>query len=66
MKEYQPKEIFCPSCGCAAGTYDGRSTIDKIAKCQKCNKMVIYRVSTGKTENKPMQKRNCSSGMAFV
>ena len=66
MKKYKPKEIICPSCGCKAGTYDGRSTIDKTVKCRKCNKIVIYRVTTEKTENKPLQKRNCSSGMVFV
>lgn len=66
MKKYKPKEIICPSCNRKAGTWDGRSTTDKIVKCGKCGKLVIYRVATGETENKTVPKRNCSSGVVFV
>lgn len=64
--KYKPKTIFCPSCGRKAGTWDGRSTTDRIVKCGKCGKLVIYMVDTGKTENRPLPKRNCSSGVVFV
>lgn len=66
MKKYKPQSIFCPSCGRKAGTWDGRSTIDKIVKCKKCRKLVIYRTETGITENRTIPKRNCSSGTTFV
>lgn len=66
MKKYKPVKIFCPQCNSHVGTYDGRSTIDKIVKCKKCNKLVIHRIENGKTENRPAPKRNCSSGTAFA
>lgn len=66
MKKYKPKPIICPSCGKTCGTHDGRSTMDKIVKCEKCNKSVIYRTATGKTENGPLPQRTCSSGMVFI
>lgn len=66
MKKYKPVKIFCPQCNSHVGTHDGRSTIDKIVKCKNCNKLVIYKIKTGKTENKPVPKRNCSSGVVFI
>lgn len=66
MKKYKEKTIYCPKCGRKVGTYDGRSTIDKICRCKKCNKRIVYHVDTGETEIKNIPKRNCSSGMTFV
>lgn len=66
MKKYRPVKIFCPQCKGRVGTYDWRSTIDKIVKCKNCNKLVIYRIEIGKAENKPVLKRNCSSGVTFI
>lgn len=66
MRTYKPVKILCPQCNSRVGTHDGRSTTDKIVKCKKCNKLVIYRIETGKTENKPVPKRNCSSGVVFI
>lgn len=57
--------ILCPRCHRKVGTYDGKSTIDKIITCRKCRKLVIYRVITGETELKPIPPRACSSGMTF-
>lgn len=57
--------IHCPKCGTVVGKYDGRSTIDKVCKCRKCNKQVIYRVNTGETEIKNIPPRRTSSGMTF-
>lgn len=65
MKKYKPVKIFCPQCNSRVGTHDGRSTIDKIVKCEKCNKLVIYRIETGKTENEPLPPRTQGSGMRF-
>ena len=59
------KTIYCPSCGRKVATYDGESTIDKIADCKKCHKRVIYRVATGETELKDIPVRATSSGKTF-
>lgn len=66
MRKYNPVKIFCPQCNSHVGTWDGRSTMGKIVKCRKCGKLVIYRTETGKTENGPIPKRNCSSGTTFI
>ena len=63
MKE--KKKIFCPRCHRAVAIYDGKQTINPIAKCRKCNKRVIYHVDTGETEIKDVLPRNWSSGMTF-
>lgn len=59
------KTIYCPKCGRKVATYDGKSTIDKIADCKKCHKRVIYRVTTGETELKDIPVRATSSGKTF-
>lgn len=59
------KTIYCPRCGRKVATYDGKSTIDKIADCKKCHKRVIYRVATDKTELKDIPVRATSSGKTF-
>lgn len=61
----QPKIIFCPKCKRKVATYDGKSTIDVISRCYKCNKRVIYHIETGVTELKKRPPRNCSSGISF-
>ena len=48
MKE--KKKIFCPRCHRAVAIYDGKQTINLIAKCKKCKKLVVYHVDTEKTE----------------
>lgn len=63
--KYEPKTIFCPSCNRKVGAWDGRSSINLITRCKKCNKRVIYRVDTGEIEIKPLPQRNCSSGLTF-
>lgn len=62
---FEQKTIYCQRCGRKVGTYDGRSTINRIFSCRKCNKRVIYHVDTGETEIKDVLPRNCSSGMTF-
>lgn len=63
--EYRKKIIYCPRCNRKVGTWDGRSTINIVSKCNKCKKQVVYHVNTGETEIKPIPPRNCSSGMTF-
>lgn len=64
-KRIEPKTIYCPRCGRKVATYDGRSTINVIARCKKCRKRVVYHVDTGETEIKPIPPRTTSSGMTF-
>lgn len=66
MKKYKTVDIRCPICGRYVGQYDGRSTTNYIARCNKCRKRVIYHIGTGETEVKNIPKRNCSSGMTFI
>lgn len=60
------KTIYCPKCGRRVATWDGRSTIDVIVNCRKCNKRVIYRVATGETEIKRIPIRGTSSGKTIL
>lgn len=59
------KIIYCPSCGRKIGAYDGKSTIDKIMDCKKCQKRVVYRVTTEEREVKIIPARATSSGKTF-
>lgn len=61
----ESKTIYCPRCGRKAAFYDGRTTINPIARCRKCNKLVIYNVAKGAVTMKAVPERNCSSGMRF-
>lgn len=61
----EPKKIYCPNCGHKVGTYDGRSTINVLAKCKKCKKLVVYNIENEKTEIKEIPQRETSSGMRF-
>lgn len=63
MVTKEAKKIYCPRCGRKVGTYDGKSTVHKIVKCKKCNKLVVYNVETGKIKVTNIPERNCSSGM---
>ena len=63
MENKGTKTIYCPKCGRKVGIYDGKSTVHKIAKCKKCDKLVVYNVDTGKTKVTKVPERNCSSGM---
>lgn len=59
------KDILCPRCKRRVAAYDGKSTIDVVARCVKCRKRIIYRVDTGNIEMKPLPQRKCSSGCTF-
>ena len=61
----EPKTIYCPRCGRKVAIWDGRSIINVIANCKKCNKRIVYHVDTGETERKDIPPRNCTSGMTF-
>ena len=59
------KMIYCPKCRRKVATYDGRATINKIAKCKKCDLQVIYDVARDETTVKPLPKRETSSGVVL-
>lgn len=63
MRSYKPKIIYCPQCKKKVGTYDGRSTINLIIDCGRCQKRIVYYVNADEIEVKPMPPRNCSSGL---
>lgn len=58
-------EIYCPKCGMKLGTYDGKSTINKILKCKECHRRVVYHVDTGETEIKLLPRRDSLSGKRY-
>lgn len=61
----EPKTIYCPRCKRRVAQWNGKSTIDIISKCKKCNIRVIYRIETGITEKKEIPPRAQSSGINF-
>lgn len=61
----EPKTIYCPKCGRKVATWDGRSTINVLAKCNKCNKLVVYNVENERAEIKKIPPRTSSGGMIF-
>lgn len=64
FKNLPPRPIFCADCKELIGSWDRKSTIDKMIRC-KCGKYNLYHVDTGETEitNKP--QRTCASGVTF-
>ena len=61
----EPKTIYCPKCGRKVATWDGRSTINILVKCKKCNKLIVYDIEKQETEIKAIPPRTTSSGMRF-
>lgn len=61
----EPKNIYCPKCNTKVGVYDGKSSINVVTRCKKCNKRVVYYVETGETVVKPIPSRTTSSGMTY-
>ena len=53
----QKTSINCKECGYAIGTYDGKSTINKVIRCKNCGKYNLYHIDSDKTEiiEKPMR-----------
>lgn len=61
----KPKIVYCPKCKRKVATWDGKTTINIIAKCQKCNKLVVYDIENRETKVKDIPARNTSSGKTF-
>ena len=47
-------------------TWDGKSKINKIARCRKCNKKVIYDIENQETRLEKLPERQSSSGVVFI
>lgn len=60
----EPVKVYC-SCGRRVGTWDGKSKINVVCKCNKCNKRVVYYVDNGVTVIKDQPPRKTSSGANF-
>lgn len=58
-------KIYCPRCKKKVATWDGKSGINVIVNCRKCNKRVVFDVQTREIKLKDIPKRNTSSGKTF-
>ena len=59
------KTIYCPKCGRRVATWDGKTSINPIGHCRKCNKRVVFVVETQETIIKDLPIRATSSGKTF-
>mgnify|MGYP002518705790 CR=1 FL=1 len=59
------KIIYCPKCGRRVATWDGKTSINPIGHCRKCNKRVVFIVETQETIIKDVPIRATSSGKTF-
>lgn len=59
------KIVYCPLCWGRVASYDGKSKINPIVDCKKCNVRVIYDIEKDKTEVKKIPYRETSSGKTF-
>lgn len=59
---YIRRDIHCPKCWTKVATYDGRATMNVLARCTKCRKRVIFHVDTKTTTVEDFPQRNTSSG----
>lgn len=61
----EPKTIYCPMCKRRVTQWDGKSTINPLARCRKCNVMVIYDIQNENTKITDKPVRNQSIGLTF-
>lgn len=64
MADYR-KTVYCPKCGRKVATWDGKSKINIIVICKKCNKRVVFHVDTMETDIKDLLPRECGSGLRY-
>lgn len=60
------RNIYCPKCNRRVASWDGKSTINIVAKCEKCKKLVVFRPDTMTTIQKDLPYRATSSGMTYI
>lgn len=63
--KYKTSPIVCPICKEKIGIYDGLSTINPVAKCRNCNKLVVYDIEDGRCRLERVPERMSGSGMRF-
>lgn len=57
--------IYCPKCKRKVGSHNPISQTDTDCRCRKCNKRVVYRCETGKTDITDIPPRKTASGHRF-
>lgn len=62
---YIPKTIRCPKCKVRVMEYDGRSTMNQIARCRICKHSVVYDVETKEVLLGDIPSRVSTSGLRF-
>lgn len=62
----KPLEIYCPVCNRKVGLWDGKSSINLVSKCVKCQKLVVFMPKTKDVVSKPLPPRATSSGKTFI
>ena len=61
-----PLTIYCPKCNKKVATWDGRTTMNLVAKCVTCRKLVVFTPETKATTYKNLPFRATSSGKTFI
>lgn len=61
----ETKIIYCPRCNRKVTSYDGRSKINPLGRCKKCNKQIIYDIQTSEIKLMDIPPRTTSSGLTF-
>ena len=65
MGRMKKVKVYCPKCGRYVGTYDGKSSMNLIARCKHCKKQIVYDIKSKETSIRPLPTRTTSSGMTF-
>ena len=61
----EQKTVYCPRYHRAVTKWDGKSTINPLARRTGCRKLVIYRIDTEVTEVLVEPTRKQNSGLTF-
>ncbi len=59
------KVIYCPKCKRKVTKWDGKATINPLARCKNCNVMVMYDIRNDVTKIIDKPVRSQSSGLTF-
>lgn len=62
---YEPKTIYCPKCCHKVATWDRKSSMNIEVKCNKCNKLVVFRPINQTVNLMELPERVVASGKRF-
>lgn len=62
---YKEGRIYCPQCHRHVADYDGKSSANIEVKCNKCNKLVVFKPQNGSVSLVNMPKRLTAGGKRF-